>query len=156
MSPALLGLIWGAMFAVPVSLLSRGRLRIRPRRKAASRPTPSPGAHTRRGQPAQPAKPVSALSWKRTAWLLAINFLLLFCVDSLAFYQGRPTMTFGGLVPLIVANLILMVITATVSTFGRLNAGSAAATLATVTFATVWLVGHNSGHNAYLASHLVS
>ena len=28
--------------------------------------------------------------------------------------------------------------------------------LAAVTFGTVWLVGHNSGHNAYLASHLVS
>jgi hypothetical protein len=65
-------------------------------------------------------------------------------------------MTFGGLVPLILVNLVVMVITTTASTFRRLNAGSVAAALATVTFATVWLVGHNSGHNAYLASHLVS
>lgn len=131
MPPALLGLVWAAMFAVPLSLLSRLRLRIRPRSR-------------------------SALSWKGTAWLLAVNIVLLYCVDSLAFYRGRPMMTFGGLVPLILVNLVLMVITAAASTRGRLNAGSAAATLAAVTFGTVWLVGHNSGHNAYLASHLVS
>jgi hypothetical protein len=29
-------------------------------------------------------------------------------------------------------------------------------TLAIVTFGTIWIVGHNSGHNAYRASHLVS
>ena len=88
--------------------------------------------------------------------LLAVNLVLLYVVDGLAFYAGRPMMTFGGLVPLILVNLVLMVITAAVSTRGRLNAGSAVAVLATVTFGTVWLVGHNSGHNAYLASHLVS
>jgi hypothetical protein len=105
---------------------------------------------------------VRALSWKRVAWLLAVNIALLYAIDGLAFYSGRPMMTFGGLVPLIVANLVVMVVTATVFTFRRfnagrrLNAGSAVAALATVTFATVWLVGHNSGHNAYLASHLVS
>ena len=88
--------------------------------------------------------------------LLAVNLVLLYVVDGLAFYAGRPMMTFGGLVPLILVNLVLMVITAAVSTRGRLNAGSAVAVLATVTFGSVWLVGHNSGHNAYLASHLVS
>ena len=88
--------------------------------------------------------------------LLAVNLVLLYVVDGLAFYAGRPMMTFGGLVPLILVNLVLMVITAAVSTRGRLNAGSAVAVLAAVTFGTVWLVGHNSGHNAYLASHLVS
>ena len=88
--------------------------------------------------------------------LLAVNLVLLYVVDGLAFYAGRPMMTFGGLVPLILVNLVLMVITAAVSTRGRLNAGSAVAVLATVTFGTVWLVGHNSGHNAYLASHLVN
>ena len=88
--------------------------------------------------------------------LLAVNLVLLYVVDGLAFYAGRPMMTFGGLVPLILVNLVLMVITAAVSTRGRLNAGSAVAVLAAVTFGTVWLVGHNGGHNAYLASHLVS
>jgi hypothetical protein len=117
---------------------------------------PRSGAHSGRSQPAQQAKSVSALSWKGAAWLLAVNLVLLYGIDSLAFYSGRPMMTFDGLVPLILVNLVLMVITATVSTRRRLNAGSAAAALATVTFGTVWLVGHNSGHDAYLASHLVS
>ena len=116
MPPILLGLVWAAMFAVPVSLLSRVRLRIRPRRTAASRPAPRSGAHSGHSQPAQQAKFVSALSWKGTAWLLAVNLVLLYVVDSLAFYAGRPMMTFGGLVPLILVNLVLMVITAAVST----------------------------------------
>ena len=96
------------------------------------------------------------LPWKGTARLLAANLVLLFGFDSLAFYFGRPMMTFGGLVPLILANLVLMVITAMLSRRRRLNAGSAVAALAIVTFGTVWLIGHNSGHDAYLASHLVS
>ena len=96
------------------------------------------------------------LPWKGVAWLLAANLVLLYGVDSLAFYFGRPMMTFSGLVPLILANLVLMVITAVLSSRRRLNAGSAVAVLAIVTFGTVWLIGHNSGHNAYLASHLVS
>ena len=163
MSPALLGLVWAAMFAVPVSLLSLVPLRIKPRTRTAPRPAPRPGARTGRAKPEQQARPRGALSGRGAlsrrgaAWFLAINLVLLFCVDSLAFYAGRPTTTFGGLAPLILVNLVLMVITATLATFRRrLNAGSAAATLAIVTFGTVWLVGHNSGHNANLASHLVS
>jgi hypothetical protein len=156
MPPVLLGLVWAATFAVPVSLLSRVRLRIRPRRAAASRPAARSGAHSGHGEPARPARFVTALRRKRTVLLLAVNLVLLYVVDGLAFYAGRPMMTFGGLVPLILVNLVLMVITTAVSTRGRLNAGSAVAVLATVTFGTVWLVGHNSGHNAYLASHLVS
>src|ERR1700722_5420039 len=156
MPPILLGLVWAATFAVPVSLLSRVRLRIGPRRAAASRPAPRSGAHSGHSQPAQQAKLVPALRRKGTFVLLAVNLVLLYVVDGLAFYAGRPMMTFGGLVPLILVNLVLMVITAAVSTRGRLNAGSAIAVLATVTFGTVWLVGHNSGHDAYQASHLVS
>jgi len=134
MNPALLGLIWAAIFAVPVSLLSQVRLYVRRRTRTAPR----------------------QMSWKGTVWRLAGSFVLLFTIDSLGFYFGRPMMTFGGLVPLILVNLILMVITATVFTRGRLNAGSGAAVLAAVTFGTIWIVGHNGGHNAYLASHLVS
>ncbi|HEY0806600.1 MAG TPA: hypothetical protein VGD84_16120, partial [Pseudonocardiaceae bacterium] len=155
MPPVLLGLVWAAAFAVPVSLLSRVRLRIRPRRAAASRPAPRSGAHSAHGQPARQARLVTALRRKGTVVLLAVNLVLLYVVDGLAFYAGRPMMTFGGLVPLILVNLVIMVITVAASTRGRLNAGSAVAVLATVTFGTVWLVGHNSGHNAYLASHLV-
>ncbi len=49
-----------------------------------------------------------------------------------------------------------MAVTTSFATFRRLNAGSVAATLALVTFGTIWIAGHNSGHNAYLAAHLVS
>ena len=156
MPPVLLGLVWAAVFAVPVSLLRRVRLRVRLRGAAASRPAPRSGAHSAHGQPAPRPKVASALSWKGTAWLLAVSLVLLWVVDGLAFYAGRPMMTFGGLVPLILVNLVLVAIAAAASTRGRLNAGSAVAVLATVTFGTVWLVGHNSGHDAYLASHLVS
>ena len=156
MPPILLGILWAAVFAVPVSLLSRVRppikSRLKPRTRPASRLRPRLGTHTGRG----PAEPASGLSWKGTACLLAINLVLLYGIDSLAFYFGRPMMTFVGLVPLILVNLVIVTwITAAVFT-RRLNAGSAVAALATVTFATVWLIGHNSGHNAYLASHLVS
>src|SRR5262249_31069526 len=56
----------------------------------------------------------------------------------------------------VVANLVLLVITCALSGRRRLNAGSIVAALAIVTFGTVWVIGHNSGHNAYLASHLVT
>jgi hypothetical protein len=151
MSPPVLALLWAAVFAVPVSLLSLVRPPVKLRVRPASRPRPRSGTHVDRG----PAKPVSLVSWKGT-WLLAINLVLLFGVDSLAFYFGRPMMTFVGLVPLILVNLAIAAITATLATFRRLNAGSVVATLAIVTFGTIWIVGHNSGHNAYRASHLVS
>ena len=156
MPPLLLGLIWAAMFAVPVSLLRRVRLHVRLRRSAASRPAPRSGSHSGPGRPARQAKSASGLTWRGTAWLLAVSLVLLWVVDGLAFYAGRPMMTLGGLVPLILVNLVLAAAAAATSTRGRLNAGSAVAVLAAVTFGTVWLVGHNSGHDAYLASHLVS
>ena len=155
MPPVLLGLVWAVMFAVPVSLLARVRRPARLRR-AAARPAPRPGAHSGHSQPAPRPRFARALSWKGTARLLAVTLVLLWIVDGLAFYAGRPMMTFGGLVPLILVNLVLAMIIAAASTRARLNAGSAVALLAAVTFGTVWLVGHNSGHNAYLASHLVS
>jgi hypothetical protein len=151
MSPPVLALLWAAVFAVPVSLLSLVRPPVKLRMRPASRPGPRSGTHVDRG----PAEPVSLLSWKGT-WLLAINLVLLYGVDSLAFYFGRPMMTFVGLVPLILVNLVIAAITATLATFRRLNAASVVATLAIVTFGTIWIVGHNSGHNAYRASHLVS
>jgi hypothetical protein len=156
MPPPLLGLFWAAVFAVPVSLLSRVRppikSRLKPRTRPASRVRSRLGTHTGRG----PAEPASSLSWKGAAWLLAINLVLLYGIDSLAFYFGRPMMTFVGLVPLILVNLAILAITVTLATFRRLNAGSVVSALAIVTFGTIWIVGYNSGHNAYLASHLVS
>ena len=155
MPPALLGLIWAAMFAVPVSLLSRLRLQASPGTRAASRAARRLAAHAAKSGPPRP-RPVRVLPWKAAAWVLAANLLLLFGVDSLAFYFGRPTMTFAGLVPLVLLNLLLMMITAALSSRMRFNAGTVVAALAFVTFGTVYVVGHNSGHNAYLASHLVS
>jgi hypothetical protein len=158
MSPPVLGILWAAAFAVPVSLLSLFRPPIKSiklfkrRTRPASRPRPRPGTHAGR----VPAEPVRSLSWKRTAWILAINLVLLYGIDTLAFYFGRPMMTFVGLVPLIFLNLVILAIATTLGTFRRLNAGSVVAALAIVTFGTIWLVGHNSGHDAYRASHLVS
>ena len=137
MPPILLGILWAAVFAVPVSLLSRVRppikSRLKPRTRPASRLRPRLGTHTGRG----PAEPASGLSWKGTACLLAINLVLLYGIDSLAFYFGRPMMTFVGLVPLILVNLVILAITATLAIFRRLNAGSVVATLAIVTFGRV-------------------
>jgi hypothetical protein len=152
MSPVLLGIIWAAVFAVPVSLLSR----IRPRIRARTRPAPQPRPHARGRATRLPPEPAGSLSWRGAASLLAVSFVLLFGVDTLAFYFGRPMMTFVGLVPLILVNLVIVAIAATLATFRRLNAGSIAAVLATVTFGTIWIIGYNSGHNAYLAAHLVS
>jgi hypothetical protein len=173
MSPLILGLTYAAVFAVPVSLLTRvrppagtprrlgrlGSLRslrsprsLRPRVQPASRPRPRPGAHAG----SLPAEPERSLPWRGAARLLAINMVLLFGLDSVAFYFGRLMTTFPGLVPLILVNLVIVAITAMLATVGRVNAGSVAAALAIVTIGTVWIVGHNSGHNAYAASHLVS
>jgi hypothetical protein len=101
MPPAILGILWAAVFAVPVILLCRVRLRVKPGRRPASRPAQRPGTHAGRGQP---ASPVRGLSWPGTGLLLAISIVVLFGIDTLAFYRGRPMMTFGGLVPLIMAN----------------------------------------------------
>ena len=152
MSPVVLGIIWAAVFAVPVSLLSKVRPPIRVRKRPAPQPRPHARARAARLLP----EPASSLSWRGAAWLLAVSFVLLFGIDSLAFYFGRPMMTFVGLVPLILVNLVIVAIAATLATFRRLNAGSVAAVLATVTFGTIWIIGYNSGHNAYLAAHLVN
>lgn len=148
MSPLLLGIAWAAVFSVPVSLLSRVRLRVR----ARTRPAPRPRGHASR----LPAEPGSSLSWNGAARLLVINVVLLFGLDTIAFYFGRPMMTFVGLLPLVLVDLAFVAVTTAFATFRRLNAGSVAATLALVTFGTIWIAGHNSGHNAYLAAHLVS
>lgn len=163
MSPPILGLVWAVVFAVPVSLLARVRPPIKTRRvrlrspirlrtRAASRSRPRSGARAVTSH----AEPAGPLSWRGVAWLLAINVVLLYGVDTLALYRDRPMTTFAGLVPLVLVNLAIVAITTTIATFRRLNAGSVAAALAIVTFGTVFIFGHNSGHNAYLASHLVS
>ena len=85
MPPLLLGLLWAAMFAVPVSLLRRVRLHVGLRKPAASRPGPRTGTHSAPGRPRPQATLASALTWRGTAWLLAVSLVLLWVVDGLAF-----------------------------------------------------------------------
>ena len=121
MSPPVLGIVWALMFAVPVSLLSRVRLLLRGVAVARVRASAGPG-HARR-----PGESAESLSWSAAGRLLAVSIVLLFSVDTLAFFLDRPVMTFIGLVPLIIVNLLFMAILAMLNTFGRVNAGSAAA-----------------------------
>jgi hypothetical protein len=101
-----------------------------------------------------------ALSWKATAWLIAVALAVLFAIDSLAFYAGRPMMTLAGLMPLILANLIVMLVITALATVGRrrlrLNGGMAVSGLVLACAFIVWVGGHNSGHDSYQAAHLVS
>jgi hypothetical protein len=139
-----LGILWALAFGVTVSLL--GEIRRRP----AHRPSHgSGGATTTRAASA-------ALVARVTP---AAAFVLpLFVLDTLAFYHARPVMTFGGLVPLILVNLAIALVIAVVRDSRQhvLSAGSAVAFVAAVAFGIVWIVGHNAGHDAYRASHLVS
>src|SRR6185437_7493381 len=99
-----------------------------------------------------------AISPASVAWAVIPVVIVLFVFDSLAFYYGRPMMTFGGLVPLILVNLVIVVGLTVVRDRGRhvLSAAGPATFAVAVAFGVVWLVGHNSGHDAYHASHLVS
>jgi hypothetical protein len=82
----------------------------------------------------------------------------LFVLDSLAFYFGRPMTTFGGLVPLILVNLVLAVVLCVLRDTKRnvVSAASPVVFVLAVACGITWLVGHNGGHDAYRASHLVS
>jgi hypothetical protein len=144
--PAELGILWALAFGVPVTLL--GLLPVRSRPRTGLHLAAHGGNGKARGaiSPAPAARPV------------ILVLLVLFVLDTLAFYYGRPMMTFGGLVPLILVNLaVVLVISVLLDRRRRaVTAGSAVAAAAVVAFGIVWLVGHNSGHDAYRASHLVS
>jgi hypothetical protein len=144
--PAELGILWALAFGVPAALLGEVRRRRPPARKPSH--GTSPAAAARSGPAGLVARvvPVAAL------------VLPLFVLDSLAFYFGRPLVTFGGLVPLILVNLALVLVISVALDARRRSrsAGPAVAFAAAVAFGVVWLVGHNSGHDAYRASHLVS
>jgi hypothetical protein len=147
-----LGLLWALAFGVPASLLtlvSTGVFR---------RDSEHLASHASRG--AKKAATAKASPRLRAVLIrrLAGYTGLLFVVDTLAFYHGRPMMTFGGLVPLILVNLVLVLVIAVVLDVRRhvLSIGSVVAFTAAVAFGITWLVGHNSDHDAYRASHLVS
>jgi hypothetical protein len=161
----LLGLVWALAFAVPVSLLSWLRVRLPERRPFGIvrkiRKPPAPvrpvgGAHgakpTRR-----PASPPPRVSLRVVLIRLMVSVAVLFLVDTLAFYLGRPMKTFPGLLPLIAVNLLVVLVTAAAGRPRSLvNGGNAAALTALAVLAVIWLVGHNRDHDAYAASHLVS
>jgi uncharacterized membrane protein len=76
---------------------------------------------------------------------LVILVVLFFAVDSLAFYYARPVMTFGGLMPLILANLVVVLVAAVALDIIRrgVSAGSAVALLAVITFGVNVVFGNS-------------
>ncbi len=143
--PAELGIIWALVFGVLASLLGEIRRR-RPAHQASHGGAAKAAARSRSRGVAARLAPVAAF------------VLPLFVFDSLAFYHGRPLMTFSGLIPLILANLVLVLVISVALDVRRhsLSVAPAVAFAAAVAFGVVWLAGHNSGHDAYRASHLVS
>jgi hypothetical protein len=140
-----LGILWALAFGIPASLL--GEIR---RRRTVHPPSHGNNARatTRSAPNALVARVIPAVSF----------VLVLFVFDTLAFYHGRPMMTFGGLVPLILVNLALVVVLCVLRDVKR-HAVSAAGPVVLVLalgFGITWLVVHNSDHDAYRASHLVS
>ena len=92
-----------------------------------------------------------------------INFvadlLILFFLDWLVILYGRPMLTFPvGLMPLIFANLLIVALVASIADVGleSVSVATPVAWVLVVVSAIVWVVGINSGHSAYKASHLVS
>lgn len=86
-----------------------------------------------------------------------LNFVILFTVDVLIIFCGHPMMTFVGLSGILWVNLLVTVVVATVAdlidespSLGLLS------WLALLVFSIICIVGYNSGHNAYNASHIVS
>jgi hypothetical protein len=141
-----LGILWALAFGIPASLL--GEIR---RRRQPAHP-PSHGSKAR-----ATTRSVSNGLVARVA--PAAGFvLLLFVFDSLAFYYGRPMMTFGGLVPLILVNLALAVVLSVLRDVKQHTVSAAGPVVFALALACgiTWLVGHNSGHDAYRASHVVS
>jgi hypothetical protein len=89
---------------------------------------------------------------------LVVLVVLLFAVDSLGFYHGRPMMTFAGLIPVIFVNLLIVTVVGVLADLAgrRLSAGSAVPFVAVLALGIVYVVGYNSGHDSYRAAHLVS
>jgi hypothetical protein len=86
-----------------------------------------------------------------------VSVILLFLVDSLVFWQARPSMSFQGLVPLIFFNLLVVAIVAVVwDLICQGISASELAWVALIVFGFIWVIGYNSGHDAYRASHIVS
>src|SRR5690349_4359218 len=89
------------MFGIPAGLL--GLLTVRSRKRNG----PHLAAHGGRSSNGAARGAISPAS---VAWAMIPVVIVLFVFDTLAFYYGRPMMTFGGLVPLILVNLVIVVV----------------------------------------------
>lgn len=90
---------------------------------------------------------------------LVPDFVILFLLDWLVIFYGRPMLTFPvGLMPLIFANLLIVAIVASSWDFGLQSVSLATpiAWILVIASAIWWVSGVNSDHNAYKASHLVA
>jgi hypothetical protein len=153
------GLVWALVFGIPGGLLGA----IDAARAATAKRLPAPkrqqAARRHATAQAEPVEPPYQAFVRRVAWRVPITVAVLFVIDWLAFYRGRPMMTVAGLVPLAVANLAVVMVLTVLPQLARKRLpglGSAIAFGLTVAAGITWIVGHNLDHNAYLASHLVS
>src|SRR5689334_17201649 len=95
------------MFGIPAGLL--GLLTVRSRKRTGLHPA-AHGGHSGNGGRGGNGAVRGAISPASVAWAVIPVVIVLFVFDSLAFYYGRPMMTFGGLVPLILVNLVIVVL----------------------------------------------
>lgn len=86
-----------------------------------------------------------------------VDLVVLFFVDSIVFYYAMPSFSLAGLVPFLFLNLMIVTVVA-ISWDGGLmgvGAGSVLGVLAVIAISIMWIVGINSDHNGYKASHIV-
>jgi hypothetical protein len=86
-----------------------------------------------------------------------VDLVILFFVDSIVFYYAMPSFSLAGLVPFLFLNLMIVTVVAISWDLGLMgvSAGSVLGGIAVIAISILWIVGDNSGHNAYKASHIV-
>lgn len=100
-------------------------------------------------------------AWKfgaGAAGIFITNLLILFFIDWPAFMFGRPMMVWpAGLIVIAFINVLVVALVATAWDAGlmSLSLATVGAWVLVIVTSVVWVVGVNSGHDAYKASHLV-
>lgn len=87
------------------------------------------------------------------------DMLILFFVDWLGIFFGRPMMTFPiGLIGLVFLNLLIVAVVAACWDAGlqSLSLATVAGWVLVLVTGIGWIAGINSGHNAYKAAHIVA
>jgi hypothetical protein len=87
-----------------------------------------------------------------------VDMIILFFVDWLGIFFGRPMMTFPvGLIGLVFVNLVIVAVVAVCWDTGlsSLSLASVAGWVLVLITGIVWIAGVNSGHSAYKAAHIV-